>query len=109
MKSYLCAALLLVLLPIHPVFALHPTPVTDEPQYLQPGYEYMLKPDQSMIVSVIKVHAKWHVILVEGEEYCPSFSNVLDPEDHISSVCDTIRFYIDRTGSGDTGVFVVLD
>ena len=109
MKTRLSTALLLLLLPMHPVFALHPTTVADTPQYLKPGYEYMLKPNQAMVVSIIKGNTEWHVILVTGEEFCPSFSNVLDPVRRSSSVCSDIRFYLDKTDSGDNGVFVVLN
>lgn len=71
----------------------------------------MLKPNQAMVVSVIRVDKEWHVILVEGYELCLGLSGgvVLDAIRHSSSVCDDIRFYVDKTDSGEEGIFVVLN
>ena len=86
--------------------ALQPIQVTEAPTHLQRGYEYMLKPGQAMIVSVIKVKQSWHVILIEGEHYCPAFAHILDPETRPVSACDDLIFFLDKDAAGGLDVFV---
>ena len=90
-----------------PVMALIPVSINEIPRHLESGYEYMLKPDQALVVSVIKVRESWHVILIQGEDLCPGFSNILEPDKHQSTVCDDIRFYIGELESGGKGIFAV--
>ena len=86
--------------------ALQPVQVGEAPVHLQRGYEYMLKPGQAMIVSVIKVRESWHVILIEGEEDCPAFAHILDPATRPVSVCDDMTFFLDQGAAGGLAVFV---
>ena len=86
--------------------ALQPVQVGEAPIHLQRGYEYMLKPGQAMVVSVIKVRESWHVILIEGEEYCPAFAHILDPEIRPVSVCADMTFFLDQGAAGGLAVFV---
>ena len=108
MKTIKFISLFLILFS-HLSYALHPTTVTNSPQHLKRGFEYMLKPNQAMVVSIIKVNEKWHVVLIEGESLCPAFSNVLDAVNQPSSICNDIKFYISKTDSGEDGVFVTLN
>ena len=86
--------------------ALQPVQVGEAPIHLQRGYEYMLKPGQAMVVSVIKVRESWHVILIEGEEDCPAFAHILDPATRPVSVCADMTFFLDQGAAGDLAVFV---
>ena len=86
--------------------ALQPVQVGEAPIHLQRGYEYMLKPGQAMVVSVIKVRESWHVILIEGEEDCPAFAHILDPATRPVSVCADMTFFLDQGAAGGLAVFV---
>ena len=86
--------------------ALQPVEVGAAPVHLQRGYEYMLKPGQAMVVSVIKVRESWHVILIEGEEGCPAFAHILDPETRPVSACADMTFFLDQDAAGGLAVFV---
>lgn len=76
--------------------ALQPVQVGEAPVHLQRGYEYMLKPGQAMVVSVIKVRESWHVILIEGEADCPAFAHIFDSETRPVSVCADMTFFLDQ-------------
>lgn len=86
--------------------ALQPVQVGEAPVHLQRGYEYMLKPGQAMVVSVIKVRESWHVILIEGEADCPAFAHILDAETRPVSVCNDMTFFLDQGAAGGLAVFV---
>lgn len=86
--------------------ASRPVQVGAAPIHPQGGYKYRLKPEQAMIVSVIKIRQIWHVIPIEGEDYCPAPARILNPEIRPGSVRADMTFLLGKGMAGDLAASV---